>query len=100
MASKADIFEGLRGYKENPGNQVTTVTEAIDLRPSCIFAEVNIDFSAVSIQPDPAFSKQWVVLLPLDPANDPMGFNPTGWTFGYEGFGENLSAPPNLCAAS
>ena len=97
---QSDVFEGFRGYKANPGNRSTTVTQAIDATPACIFAQVHIDFSAVSIQPDPAFSTQWIVLLPLDPANDPMDYNPTGWTIGFEGFGQDLSAPPNVCAAA
>jgi hypothetical protein len=95
-----DEFEQFRGYKENPGDQITTVAQVIDGKPECIYARVTIDFSAVSRQPDPTFSTQWVVLLPSDPAKDPMRYNPTGWTFLYEGFNQDLSAPPNLCAGT
>ncbi len=94
-----DELEQFVAYREDPDNQITTVTELIDAAPVCIFAQVNIDVSPVSLQPDPAFAKQWVILARLDPAKDPLSYNPTGWIVLYQGFNPDLTAPPNLCAA-
>ncbi len=95
-----DMFDDFMGYREIPGNQTSTIIRLIDVSPSCIFAEVHIDFSAVSETPNPALSNQWVALVPLEPLQDPNSYNPTRWKFTYQGFRQDLSAPPNPCAGS
>jgi len=95
-----DLFENFVGYRENPGNKTTTVTDLIEVSETCIFAQVNKDFSAVSFDPDPAFSTQWVALVPLESTRDPMNYNRTRWVYTYDGFRGDLSAPPNPCADS
>jgi hypothetical protein len=95
-----DMFSNFEGYRDHPGNQVTTLVRLIDVQPACIFAQVNTDFSAVSLDPDPALSNAWVALVPLDGYQDPKGYNPTRWAFAYEGFRKDLSQPENPCAAS
>jgi hypothetical protein len=95
-----DIFNNFEGYRESPGNQATTLVRLIDVNPGCIFAQVNTDFSAVSLYPDPALSNAWVALVPLDDSQDPNGYNPTRWAFASEGFRKDLSQPENPCAGS
>ena len=92
-----DMFDYFRSYRENPGNRKVTVTELIAASPSCIFAEVRKDISAVTSDPNPDISTQWVQLVPLDQTVDPNDFNPTGWGFEYEGFRRDLSQPDNQC---
>ncbi len=94
-----DMFNNFLGYRDTPGNKTTSATQLIDVRTSCIFAQVHKNFAAVSFTPDPKFSTQWVALIP-ESADDPRGYNPTGWVFRYDGFQKDLSAPPNPCADS
>ncbi len=93
-----DMFNSFRGYKEHPGDGATTVTRLITVRPNCVFAEVYKDFSAVGTNPDPAFSTQWIALVPYP--MDSKGINPTGWAFSYEGFQRDFSQPEDQCGES
>jgi hypothetical protein len=95
-----DLFNSLAGYRENPGNQATAVTRMISATPACIFAQVNRDYSAVSLDPDPSLATQWVALVPIAPANNPDSYNPTRWAYTYDGLQEDLSQPPDPCAGS
>ena len=95
-----DVRADFAGYRQPPGNKTTTVTELISARPTCIFAKVNKDFSAVGVDPDPSLATQWVALVPSGTVLDPSGFNPTRWVFVYDGFRQDRSAPPDPCAAS
>jgi hypothetical protein len=93
-----DIFHDFAGYREAPGNKATTVTRLLTIKVACIFAQVHKDFSAVSLDPDPRLSTQWIALVPIDPSHDPNGYNPTGWAYSYDGFREDYSQPPDPCA--
>jgi hypothetical protein len=93
-----ELHGGLVGYRTNPGNARTVVTSMISAKPSCLFAQVTRDASALSVNPEPVRTL-WVALVPLDPTNDPFGYNPTGWGFAYEGFQPGRLAPPDPCAA-
>ena len=93
-----DIRDNFRAYKEHPGNKTTIVTELITASPSCIFARVRRDFSAVGNNPPPATDPQWVGLRPVN-NTIPAQYNPTRWAFVYDGFQEDLSRPPNPCAS-
>ena len=95
-----DIANGFVDYRSNPGNQKTLVTQLLTAQPSCIFAEVSIDFSAVGAQPNPSLSRQWIALVPFDSASGLQRLNPTQWMLSYEGFTEHISAPPNPCVVS
>jgi hypothetical protein len=97
---QGDVRADFAGYRQPPGNKTTTVTELITARPTCIFAKVHKDFSAVGVDPDPSLATQWVALVPGDATLDPSDFNPTGWVFTYDGFRRDLSAPPDPCAGS
>ncbi len=96
---QGDVLRQFAGYRNPPGNKVTTVTNLITSRPECIFAEVKRDVSAVSVQPNPDLAMLWVALVPPGASTKVSGHNPTGWVFRYEGFQEDLSAPPNPCDA-
>ncbi len=96
----ADLQSGLSNFKPVPGNQRTVVSELISSSPSCIFARVERDYSAVAVTPNRALDVQWVVLRPLDPSQDPSNYNPTPWVYVYDGFQRDRTAPPNQCAAA
>jgi hypothetical protein len=93
-----DIRENFVSYKANPGNKHTVVTRLVTAGQSCIFAEVHRDYSAVGTNPSPV-NPQWIILKPLESSRDPRHYNPTPWTFAYDGFEEDLSQPKNLCAS-
>lgn len=96
---EASIRQGFADTKESPGNMVTTVTDLITATPSCIFAAVEQDYSAVSSKPPPRIRRHWVGLVPLDPAQDPKHYNPTPWVFDVNGVRADMSQPGNPCAA-
>jgi hypothetical protein len=92
-----DALRQFAGYQPEPGNKATHVAELVSAKPACIFAKVERDFSKVSTNPRAELSVQWVVLVPLDRSKDPMSYNSMQWMFAYDGFREDLSAPPNPC---
>ncbi|MCA1675689.1 MAG: hypothetical protein LC799_27090, partial [Actinobacteria bacterium] len=61
-----DIRENFNGYKGNPGNKVSVVSDLITATPTCIFARVQRDYSAVSANPSALRNPQWVGLRPLE----------------------------------
>ena len=92
----ADLQGGLVNAKPSPGDQVTTVNRLITATPTCIFAEVHRDYSAVVIKESPLLSTQWVVLRPVEAVTARI-YNPTGWLFSYDGFQADYSAPKDPC---
>jgi ABC-type Fe3+-hydroxamate transport system substrate-binding protein len=93
-----DVFSGFAGYKPNPGNHVSIVSDLITVARSCLFAKISRDYSAVSMSPTPASTTLWVGLRPTTPSDDPSHYNKTGWGYVYEGFRSDRSAPNNPCA--
>jgi hypothetical protein len=98
---KITLFEtvvqrGLSGYKENPGDRRSVVTELISVRPTCIFVRILSDGSEVVKLPDPRVAIQWVALVPRTDA-DSQGYNPTPWVFAYEGFDQGFAEPEDPC---
>ena len=83
---------GFSGFLPTPGNTVTTVTQLITTRRTCVFAKVNRDYSAVASAPRPELQTQWVALRPTGGSSPPA--NPTGWAYLYNGFERNLGPPP------
>ena len=67
---------------------------------TCIFAEVQKDFSAVNLSGEPNLSTQWIILVPLDATRNQESYNPTPWMFSYDGYLEDKSQPPDLCVAA
>ena len=86
LASLSHSFrEGFRGFRENPGNKRSTVKNLIVATPTCVFVQVERDYSQVGIQQNSKPSTEWIVLKPLDPNQDPQAYNPTPWAFATEG---------------
>ena len=94
---ESDMRNGFMGYKSNPGNKTTTVRRLFTASTSCIFAEVERDFSSVSLSPNPV-NPQWIGLRPLEASRDQGGYNPTQWAYIYDGFPPNRMQPPNPCS--
>ncbi len=88
-----DVRDGFRAYRENPGDKHSTVTNVLIATPSCVFVEVNRDYSEVGISQSSKPSREWIVLKPLDPAQDPHSYNPTPWAFAAIG----VEPPPDPC---
>ena len=96
-----DLARGFPGARAQPGNVTTTVTQLLSVKATCIFAKVARDYSRVSVSPLPSLDTQWVAVVPVDAGRDPSHFNPTRWSFSYEGFERGFIAPPqDPCAAS
>lgn len=95
---QSDMRRNFAGYKPDPGNKVSNVTQLLTITRLCIFARVTRDYSAVGANSSSA-DTQWVALKPLDPARDPNSYNPTTWAFAYEGYTETRSQPPDPCAS-
>ena len=89
---QTDLRGGLQGYRAEPGNARTTVTELITALQSCIYVKVNRDVSAVATSSDPRLGTQWIAIRHTSSPGS-FNFNPTGWGYVYEGFQRNLTAP-------
>jgi hypothetical protein len=88
-----DVAAGLEDYRREPGNRVTKVSQVIEASPSCIFASVTTDYSAISAHGGSSSSLSWVALVPRNPSRDPFSFNETGWMLRYDGVQGDGSAP-------
>lgn len=97
-AIEDEARSGFVGYKAEPGNRLTTVTRLITSNPTCVFASVQRDYSAMSPAPSRPES-QWIALKPLEPPRDPHGYNQTSWAIIYDGFSRDRSQPINPCSA-
>jgi hypothetical protein len=93
-----DLFAGMSGYRAEPGNKTTIVVRLLSASSTCLFAEVQKDFSAVNATGESHLSTEWVALVPIDLARDTAKHNATRWMFAYDGFRADMSAPPNPCA--
>jgi hypothetical protein len=95
-----DLRLNLAGYRQNPGNKTTIVSELITASPVCIFAKVQRDYSAVSTDQSALRNPQWVGLKPFDRSRDSSRSNPTPWAFIYDGFpADPTSQPANPCVS-
>jgi hypothetical protein len=93
-----DLSRNLRDYKASPGNASSKVLELITTKQSCIYAKINRDVSQIAVAADPRLSTQWIAVKPHGTAA--RAFNPTGWSYIYEGFQRDLTAPStNPCAS-
>lgn len=94
---QADMRRQFTGYRAEPGNKISTVTELITSSPSCVFVRTVRDYSPIGASSKTA-DVQWIALKPLQMSRDPNGYNPTGWAFIFEGFPIDRSVPANPCA--
>ncbi len=90
-----DVAFRLNDFKQQPGNPTTIVWDLISAGPSCVFARVTRDYSAVAASPSAEPAVQWIAVVPLDASRDPGRYNRTGWSFVYDGF-EPGRVPPQV----
>lgn len=95
---QSDIRRNFAGYQPSPSAKITTVTQLLSARPTCVFARVSRDYSPVGTNALTA-DTQWIAIKPLDPVRDPKRFNTTSWAFAYEGYPADRTQPPDPCAA-
>lgn len=95
---QGDMKRNFSGYNLDPGNKLTSVTQLLTARTSCIFARVTRDYSAVGTNPRTA-DMQWIAIKPLDVIRDPNRYNITSWAYIYEGYPPDRTQPPDPCAA-
>ena len=96
-AFRKDVADGLAGYKDPPGNRVSTVSRLITLSPICMFVEVSRAYAPVTAGPAPRPSSLFVVLVTKEEADDPRQLNPTPWTMLYDGVQTDGSQPEDIC---
>jgi hypothetical protein len=97
-AFRADVGRGLAGYKDPPGNRVTTVSRLITANEICVFAQVVRDYGPVTAGPAPPPSSLYVVLVDKSEADDPKRLNPTGWVMLYDGVQADGTQPEDVCS--
>lgn len=88
-----EISRGVPGYRDPPGDASTVVVDLITGRPTCAFARVSRDYSAVSTVAPPSPAELWVAITPTDPARDQLRLNPVGWAYLYEGTSSSFGPP-------
>ena len=96
-AFRADVAAGLVGYRNPPGNRLTTVSRLITLSPICVFVEVTRDYGPIAEGPAPPPSSLYVVLVTKSEADDPRQLNPTPWAMLYDGVQADGSEPEDVC---
>ena len=96
---QADLRKNFAGYRPEPGNQTTAVSKLITSNPTCIFAEVRRQYSAVGTNASTASRALWIALRPFDQSRDPNHYNPVRWAYIYDGFPPDRSQPSDPCVA-
>ncbi len=96
-AFRADVADGMAGYKAVPGNRVTTVSRLVTISPICIFAEVVRDYSPVTEGLPPRPARLYVILVTKYEEDDPRRLNPTPWAMLYDGVQADGSQPEDVC---
>lgn len=96
-AFRADVAGGLAGFKEPPGDRVTTVSRLITVSPICVFVEVARDYGPITAGPAPAPASLYVVLVTKAEADDSRQLNPTPWAMLYDGVQIDGSQPEDVC---
>ena len=79
-----------------PGVRRSDVKRLIDVRPDCVFFEVERDYSQTTSR-EVLPRTVYLGLTPKLDGDDPKGLNPTGWMFFTSGFNEDGSEPENPC---
>jgi hypothetical protein len=90
------IGAGLSNYRSAPGPVRDTVQELISARPSCIFASLTRDLSALEKQPE-SLPTNFVVLRPRSSGDDPTDLNPTPWVIDFLGYDNNGAPIADSC---
>jgi hypothetical protein len=79
-----------------PGQLQNTVTRVIDVRPDCVYVEVETDYSQVSTRSVPP-AHNYLGLTPKLDGDDPDSENPTAWMLFMDGVESDGSEPGNPC---
>jgi len=95
---QSDMRRNFAGYRPDPGDKKTTVTELLTVTRPCVFVRVTRDYTAVG-QNSSSADTQWIALRRLDTSRDPHGFNKTQWAFSYEGYTDTRSQPSDPCVS-
>jgi hypothetical protein len=85
---QGDMRMNFAGYRNDPGNIISKVIQLITVLPSCVFAQVTRNYSAVGHNSSSS-DTQWIAIRPLDITRDPQHYNGTNWAFAYEGYTES-----------
>lgn len=96
-AFRADVANGLVGYRNPPGDRVTTVSRLVTVSPICVFVEVSRDYGPIAEGPPPPPSSLYVVLVTKFETDDPRQLNPTPWAMLYDGVQADGSEPEDIC---
>ncbi len=96
---QAELRDGLRIYKPEAGNQVSTVTSLISVAPKCFFAEIHRDLSLVLASTEPQVERLWVALVPAEDVTGKRELNPTPWQYIFDGFKQGFTEPKDACIA-
>ena len=96
-AFRADLADGLTGYRATPGSRVTTVARLITVSPICVFAEVSRDYSPLTEGAAPRPRSLYVILVTKHEADDPRRLNPTPWAMLYDGVQADGTEPEDVC---
>lgn len=96
-AFRADVANNLTGYKNPPGNRLTTVSRLITASPICVFAEVTRDYAPLTEGLAPRPASLYVVLVAKSEIDDPRQLNPTPWAMLYDGVQADGSQPEDVC---
>jgi hypothetical protein len=92
------IDTGLSNYRVPPGPVRDTVDQLISAAPSCVFASLTRDFSALEKVPEPS-PTTYVVLRPRAVEDDPTNLNPTPWVIDFLGYDKSGVPIANSCVA-
>ncbi len=91
------IQEGLDGFKTAPTPPRTTVARMLSVSPTCMLVEVEEDASGYLVTPG-RYTKEFLLLTPLDRSRNRRGVNPTAWMIHEAGLKSDGSDPEDLCA--
>ena len=94
-----DIGHGLTSYRPTPGDRKDNVKALLSGQATCVFAQVQSDFSAVASHPV-APETNYIQLVPLAAGRDPAGYNPTPWMINVEGSNSQGLTPKDPCDGS
>ena len=90
--------EGLAKRSEQflPGVLIKDVQRVIDVRPDCVYVDVESDYAEVATNPRGKLHN-YLGLTPKRDSDDPQGRNPTAWMLFMNGVNLDGSQPENPC---
>ena len=91
-----DISIHWSGVAAVPGDREMTVISVLSAPRPCVFAEVNVDFSPITVGPPQTYPPWYIALIPMAANN----MNATHWALADDGFelGGGPPSPTHACA--